>query len=730
VSKKKHRDSAPPEPPAVRLRSPRGWLSLLAGLWIGVGCFYAWKRTETEPFDIFFKTLGSLSASFSYADEIAATVLLSLLGGAAALGTGRGLLNLFRFERRSTWETFALAGGLGVGSFSYAFFALGAAGALKAPWMEIVFGSLAVFAVIYNRDLFRAGAIKESFRRSFPRRGTPYKWCLVFIVLNLAVALLNALGPEIFYDSLVYHLALPQLHLLEGRLVPTPHNLFEGIPMGIQFFYGAGLYLGGAGVAKLFSWGLSVLCVAAFLALTDPEKPRTGWLAALLFISMPLVFMKTGITGTDIGTSLFTLLALICAGRSADGGKDAMRWAAMSGAMAGLAMGSKYTVWFLLPVLAAALFVFSSPAPLPRWKPAGGLIVTALIVLSPWIAKNLLFYGNPIFPLYHSVITDTPVDVVDWKRAEADAWGHDFDRIFASGAAFLNWLTNFWRKTLDPMKNADASFTGPLFGLFILVLPLFRWTRPRDRLVLSVFAGLFIFWQATTSMPRHLMPGLAVLAFLTALILAESDLPGWLRGLALASVFVSCGLQFVWSWNYYYQNENWKVVLGQVPINDYLDQAHATYPLPSHRAMRFVNEIAPPEARVLLVGDTRGFYLRRPFIASSPYNRSPLSLWAENSETADDLAARFREHGITHILVNAAESFRIKDYDTLKISEEGLRRLRAFWGRFAEQIYISRREPPDYHDLRVFRVRALDEAPQDGGDAPLPFFVRLKGNPA
>ncbi|MBI5883211.1 MAG: hypothetical protein HZB91_08910, partial [Elusimicrobia bacterium] len=63
----------------------------------------------------------------------------------------------------------------------------------------------------------------------------------MFLAVAGVLNLLCALAPEIYYDSLNYHLALPNLYLLKGRIVATPHQIFSGLPFGGQMLYGLAL---------------------------------------------------------------------------------------------------------------------------------------------------------------------------------------------------------------------------------------------------------------------------------------------------------------------------------------------------------------------------------------------------------------------------------------------------------------------------------------------------------
>ena len=68
-----------------------------------------------------------------------------------------------------------------------------------------------------------------------------------------------------------------------------------------------------------------------------------------------------------------------------------------------------------------------------------------------------------------------------------------------------------------------------------------------------------------------------------------------------------------------------------------------------YRADRFVNERLPANARIALMGDTRGYYLDRAYTWAD---------WGHNAEfsrrylSAEDFAVYLKSRGITHVMVN------------------------------------------------------------------------------
>ncbi len=71
---------------------------------------------------------------------------------------------------------------------------------------------------------------------------------------DMALALVMAFVPELFYDSLVYHVGLPQMYINEGRFVDTPNVYFSRFPRCSSAYAGnvLGVGLDGSTMAKLF----------------------------------------------------------------------------------------------------------------------------------------------------------------------------------------------------------------------------------------------------------------------------------------------------------------------------------------------------------------------------------------------------------------------------------------------------------------------------------------------
>lgn len=121
------------------------------------------------------------------------------------------------------------------------------------------------------------------------------KWLLI---LQILINLVGALGPELGFDALWYHLTEAKLFLQRHSLAPIPGNLlyWSGLPRLGEIFY---MFLPG----KLVHWAFGVLC--AFLIYRLAGIP-----AALLFYSTLLVGWLSTTAYVDLITTAFLLAAV------------------------------------------------------------------------------------------------------------------------------------------------------------------------------------------------------------------------------------------------------------------------------------------------------------------------------------------------------------------------------------------------------------------------------------
>lgn len=614
-----------------------GWLYYHGGDWGTL-----WKIRGYWPSlfpDIASAEVGTVLRDMKVLAELLWLVLLGR-------GAGAALLEYAGLNTGEKPGQFALSLAAGWGAMSLVMFGLGLAGAWTKPLLfTLLCAGSAALAVREYRDW------RTPPPAAPPVQKTPLlSWNSVWFLILAAFAALNLLAafvPEIFYDALVYHLALPDLYWKHGGVIATPWNLYSGLPQLVETLYSIALPVGGDGLARLIHWtfGLGTALLTYVIAARFAGK-RTAALAALLFYTMPVVGVLSGQSMTDLGWAFFQLSALYALCLRLEAPDASWKWTVLAGVLAGFAMGSRYQAWPPCIIMWAVL----------AWKLRSGgksgrvelfaFAAAALAVLSPWLIKNAVFYHNPVYPFFHEYFS--AAQAPGWRAMLADGGGRDLGLVFSTWAGARAYLLYLWTYTFS------SNDLGPALLLMFPVLIFCRFLGAQLRFLQAVFFLLWFTGSLLSGSARFLLPCVPLACVLFSAALED----GLHKGLRKP---VYAGLLFVFSANFLLQALIFKAygadkaVLGRETAADYLRAPHKTYPRPPYAGLEFINSALPPGARVLFVGEARGFYCRRDYVAGTLFDEPPLREWLRGSRDAAGLLSRFQREGITHVLVNQGE---------------------------------------------------------------------------
>jgi len=229
----------------------------------------------------------------------------------------------------------------------------------------------------------------------------------LFAVGVLGLAGLNAvyaLGtPASNGDANSYHLprAYYWLQLGTARHFPTSDFRLVEFPPNPSFVYAWLMALGGGGAFHLpqATAGLALALAVAGLARATGAGRRAATFSGLVTLTFPLLILEMGSPQTDVlsaatgAASIFFGLRAVRSGEGPD--------LAGFGLAFGLALGTKLTLFFLLPGLALALVVaaFAEDRALAsrRLARAGGAALAGFLALGAYnYVLNLAELGNPI----------------------------------------------------------------------------------------------------------------------------------------------------------------------------------------------------------------------------------------------------------------------------------------------------------------------------------------------
>lgn len=463
-----------------------------------------------------------------------------------------------------------------------------------------------------------------------------------------------ATAPPFFYDALVYHLGLPWQALQDGQLSPHPENLFSAFPPLAQMIaagpLGASMAVSSAAAGGELGPLAAALervpallhllsCVAAGAALAALARRLGAPRAAALLAGGTLTILPAFVPVPGFPAAEgWTVAAVVAALAIALGGRGRREQALLAGFLAGMASAARLQgiPWAAIVI---ALVALRARQPLVRLAQgmAGWVAGSA-----PWWLKNLVLLGDPVAPLgWH------PEGIETLRR---QAGSHLFRLSEAGG-----WLAGLGT-TLLP----HAVYLVPLGLAALLALIGPRAGRARllgGALLLSIPA-----WWLTGSVARFLVPSLA-------LLLALAAAAGGSR-MRVAAATAALG---------------WTAVVGIISATSWVRLVGGSLPAPNSAAAStaglviddpgpaFVQARAlPPGARVLFVGETRGFRFPRPFVTPSPYDVSPLRAPLEELPSAAAVREWLVRRGFTHLLLNRREMVRMAaDYPAVPWKHPG-----------------------------------------------------------
>ncbi|HYR90209.1 MAG TPA: glycosyltransferase family 39 protein [Terriglobia bacterium] len=670
-------------------------------IWFLVVFFFYFRQRNPllEYLSYLIQNHGSFSLRHAYSLKALGALGLAVWMAWTTVKCGGYLLSrLFSDCSMPRIERLIFSAGLGFGFISLLTFVLG----VLHLWYAPVFWCL----LILFTAAFLPGSIREiDLRRLRPAflsetlRGWPAIAVGLLIVTGL-IFLISGLTPEVFYDSHHYHLAVPNLYLLEHRIYDQPHLALSSFVMSVQMVWGFALAVGNEITAKLLHVSFALLLILTFAAFEKRYfARRAGLLGALMFLSMPLVGTSITSAGIDLAWTALQFLAAFALCRALEdvpGDITLNRWLCLAGILTGLAASAKYTGLPAIPV--ACLLIFWRKR---SFRQVAVFLIPASLMIFPYLARNVVFHRNPLYP----------VGAENWEVIARDAGSGRFAEHFASLNSFLRFVLHPWFMTMDATVG-NMDFVGPLL-LALLPVLLLRRQHPEAFGLLARYAlGLWIVWLLTTSVPRFGMPFLAMASLLVAHALLDTDSRSFAQRAVLWLCMAGVASNLYFTLLYNTSSESWRVLAGQFSEDVYLADARPTYPAPSYEAFQWMNRNLPPGSRIMMAGDSRSYYTRLPVLVSSTYDTQAIVEAARNSHSGADMARLLRGQGITHLFINFGEAVRTESYGLFPWDAQSWAVIDDFWHRYLRLIWVSYRpDPANLKGLFVFELLPDSSAP-------------------
>ena len=226
---------------------------------------------------------------------------------------------------------------------------------------------------------------------------------------------------------------------------------------------------------------------------------RVAWLSALLFGGTSL-FWKFSASGLSTLWVIVVFLAMVsCVARIAEGTDAAqapVRWSALAGALAGIGALSRYAFgWMILPVL----LLLALGARGLRGKHCAAAALCFLIVMGPWLARNVALTATPFGKAGYAIVQGTP-------PMEGDSLERSLDpRPALRRVELMDVLDKFLANGRDLWRSDLPRFGGNWVSAFFLVGLLMPFQSPaRGRLRQFLLGSIILLFVVQALGQTHL----------------------------------------------------------------------------------------------------------------------------------------------------------------------------------------------------------------------------------
>jgi len=604
--------------------------------------------------------------------DIVGVALLILAGSWGMGGLALRLLNARNPMALGKVERGICTFGLGLSLWSLTVLGLGLAGWLFQPlFIGLLVVSAAIESALQTWDW--RGKRQESRADFEPAGGRELLLFSLAVAPFITLAALAAMLPPFDFDVKEYHLGGPKEWFLDGRVHFLPHNVYTSFPaltemLSLSAMVVRGDWYRGALVGQLVLWFFLPLTAATVFAIGRRLFGTTaGLCGAAIYATTPWSYRIAVIAYAEGGLACFLALsffaAVFAAERVRAGGSPSCV-VFLAGLFAGSAMACKYpgVVQVVIPIGVALLAVAfmqrraGGVSPPSVWRVGLLFSVGVLLAVGPWLAKNVIETGNPVYPLLWSVFDGT-----DWN-AELDAkWKAAHSPAHYDPVSFVS-------ETLNIAVRSDWQ-SLLVFGLAPLA---FLDVRRRQASIACVYLAYLYaaWWLLTHRIDRFWVPLLPVACVMAGAGAAwAEDLPRRFAGADVGNVL----------------RKSWRFAAGSIavmaiafnlvfvstPLSGnpaYFGDLNSVAKTVATPSLAVLNDRLPPGSKVLLVGEAEIFDARFPLIYNTVFDQNLFEEWIASDgsdadrplRSADQIRDTFREHGITHIFVNWREILRYR----------------------------------------------------------------------
>ncbi|MBA3053128.1 hypothetical protein KJ959_05965 [bacterium] len=512
------------------------------------------------------------------------------------------------------------------------------------------------------------------------------KMLFLVFVSTAVVNLIGALTPETYYDSLVYHLAIPKWWLQNHKISVIPFINQSYYPLNMETLFAAVMSFSNSSGAKMINWFFAIatggmIYETAFLL---TKKRGISLFSAMIYYTTPLLMMQTWRTGNEIGQGFWEILMIFTLIKYLKNQNRLLL--ALSGAAMGLSLGAKHPAAISLLSVSAAFWlwhILKIKMPLKSTlKNHAIFLAFAILTSGPWYIRTFIATGNPLFPQFAGKISDFRGDL----RENFETFTTDQPPITQPGKI----VTALWDVT---MGKYQGSFPGAVYLILAILIFLKAPLSKRSQfLLLYLIPYTFLWVTVGGTYLRRFLPGLTSVSVLLGTYLAiVDDSRGGLKN------FAKTFLLLLMAFNVYLAlamvvkgHGALNFVMGQEDKYTYIRRPRMAHPKYAGEIFRYINTALPEDAVILFVSETRPFYAERNYIwGTAVLGKNPIVEWANDSENTEDFYTKLKDKKVSHIFFSRSEESRLKGYNMFYWSKKGEQIFKNFWERYITLEYQS-----------------------------------------
>ncbi len=538
-------------------------------------------------------------------------------------------------------------------------------------------------------------------QHSRPKYGTMEKFLkaalvtLLFLLICCIVIL--SLVPPVSKDALTHHLAVPKLYLNHGGIYEMPDLVVSYYPMNLELLYTIPLYFGNDILPKFIHFAFAMLTSGLiFFYLKKRIDTLFAFFGSLFFLSIPIIVKLSITVYVDLGLIFFSTGSLIYLFKWIDS-QFKIKYLLISAVCCGLALGTKYNgliTFFLITLFVPFMFSRKTTAPVHsggqpesngiefnelnaapsnQLKSVGYAVlffVVSLVVFSPWMIRNIIWTGNPVYPLYDTYFNSPNIKpipgIMAGKESELSSSQKSLSH-FSLRSHMYN--ESWWQIALIPVRiffqgkdDNPQYFDGKLNPL-LLFLPLFAFvglkrdlsiirTEKKIMLAFAILFILFVFFKEDMRI-RWIAPAIPPLVLLSAFglhntyaIFLHRFSPGMGKISSVAVFSILCLM--LWS-NVVYIGEQFNQVdpisylTGRITRDEYIERFRHEYP-----TIQFANHNLSKDAKMLcLFLGNRLYYSDREMV----FNEALFKNTVKRARSSKAITIELERAGITHLLI-------------------------------------------------------------------------------